>query len=66
MVLFVPLFSFCDLDKWKSSNDRFDDGRDFENVGSMSESDQLHTYSSPDPTLALTCYCLIVVELGEG
>ena len=25
MVLFVLLFSFCDLDKWKSSNDRFDD-----------------------------------------
>ena len=25
MVLFVPLFSFCDLHKWKSSNDRFDD-----------------------------------------
>ena len=29
MVLFVPLFSFCDLHKWKSSNDRFDDGRLF-------------------------------------
>ena len=39
---------------------------DCENVRSMSETDQLHTYPSPDPTLALTCYCLIVVELGEG
>ena len=29
MVLFVPLFSIRDLDKWKSSNDRFDDGRLF-------------------------------------
>ena len=36
----------------------------YENVGSMSESDQLHTYPSPDPTLTLTCYFLIVVELG--
>ena len=35
-----------------------------ENVGSISESDQLHTYPSPDPTLTLTCYFLIVVELG--
>ena len=37
-----------------------------ENVGSISESDQLHTYPSPDPTLTLTCYFLIVVELGGG
>ena len=73
MVLFVLLFSFCDLDKWKSSNDRFDDFEawsefysDCENVESISESDQLHTYPSPDPTLALTCYYMIVVELGEG
>ena len=29
MVLFVLLFSFCDLHKWKLSNDRFDDGRLF-------------------------------------
>ena len=27
MVRFVPLFYFCDLDKWKLSNDRFDDGK---------------------------------------
>ena len=39
---------------------------DCENVRSMSESDQLHTYPSPDPTLTLTCYFFIVVELGEG
>ena len=79
MVLFVPLFSFCDLDKWKSSKDRFDDGKilfevwsEFfsgcENVGSMSESDQLHTYPSPGPTLTLTCYffycCLVRGGVG--
>ena len=39
---------------------------DCENVESISESDQLHTYPSPDPTLTLTCYFCIVVELGEG
>ena len=39
---------------------------DCENVESISESDQLHTYPSPGPTLTLTCYFCIVVELGEG
>ena len=37
---------------------------DCENVGSMSVPDQLHTYPSPDPTLTLTCYFFVVVELG--
>ena len=34
-------------------------------IGSMSVSDQLSTYPSPNPTLILTCYQLTVVELGE-
>ena len=34
--------------------------------GSISVSEQLPTYPSPNPTLTLTCYQLTVVELGEG
>ena len=34
-------------------------------IGSMSVSDQLSTYPSPNPTLILNCYQLTVVELGE-
>ena len=33
---------------------------------SISVSGQLPTYPSPNPTLTLTCYQSIVVELGEG
>ena len=33
---------------------------------SISVSEQLPTYPSPNPTLTLTCYQLTVVELGEG
>ena len=35
-------------------------------LGCISASGQLPTYPSPNPTLTLTCYQLIVVELGEG
>ena len=33
---------------------------------SMSVSDQLRTYPSPNPTLTLTCYQLTVFKSGEG
>ena len=36
------------------------------NPGSISVSGQLPTYPSPNPTLTLTCYQLIIFELGEG
>ena len=35
-------------------------------LGCISASGQLPTYPSPNPTLTLTCYQLIVVGLGEG
>lgn len=35
-------------------------------VGSMSASKKLHTYPSPNATLSLSCYQLIVVGLGRG
>ena len=59
MVLFVPLFSFCDLDKWKSSNDRFDDGKYFLKRGvnslvvvKMSDQCQNLINYTPTPPLA--------------
>ena len=39
---------------------------DMRNLGSMSVSEELCTYSSPIPTLTLTCYYLTVVGSGEG
>lgn len=39
---------------------------DCENVESISESDQLHTYPSPDPTLTQTCCQFTVVRGEEG
>ena len=39
---------------------------DYRKLGSISVSEQLPTYPSPNPTLTLTCYQLTVVELGEG
>ena len=39
---------------------------DTRNLGSISVSEELHTYSSPIPTLTLTCYYLTVVGSGEG
>ena len=57
MVLFVPLFSFCDLHKWKSSNDRFDDGKYFLKCGvnslaKMSDQCQNLINYTPTPPLA--------------
>ena len=34
--------------------------------GSMSVSQQLHTYPFPNLTLTLTCYQLTLMRLGEG
>lgn len=36
------------------------------NLGSMSVSEQLHTYLSPNLTFTLSCYQLIIAGLGEG
>ena len=59
MVRFVPLFSFCDLDKWKSSNDIFNDDRLFLKRGVISlvivkTSDQCQYLINCTPTPPLT------------
>mgnify|MGYP000179293118 CR=1 FL=1 len=59
MVLFVLLFSFCDLDKWKSSKDRFDDGKYFLKCGvnslvAVKISDQCQNLINCTPTPPLT------------
>ena len=59
MVLFVLLFSFCDLHKWKSSNDRFDDRKYFLKRGVNSlvvvkMSDQCQNLINCTPTPPLT------------
>ena len=45
---------------------RINSGKHHGECGSISVSEQLHTFPSPDPILTLTCYQLTDVGLGHG